>query len=409
MNDSRIFVEKFEREPGIYIIFNKETEKLYIGSACDLKRRADVEHANNLRDETKNAFKMEPPNLREEFRNSNYKYRIGLLKPLPYVSKIDEKEKTLRLWETVFWWAAKDADKCIYNVNCPVEKKWAEKIYLENKKEIEEAKEDIAAALNRKNENNGRWINMDGTYQDFIELKLESRSLRDMYNEGKLDHLFIGRMGEYVGNNKHQKIEDIIIEKLEAIKDDGKCLWAGNGSNLDYYKDFINNFPEAKENLYALFSFTINKHDEDKMRIPCYGVYEGKKYWGTVPETTHKGSYKGLILENFWIVKEKFDMNTFCNCYCSCERATRFEDKYWKLPGINNSRQMQFSVSKRKIESSREIQKYLRVDDRILKELNTNQYEEKLCREFDASENEEHYSMYVLAEISDYVQIYFPK
>ena len=414
---STIQVEKFEREPGIYIIFNKETDNVYIGKANDLKRRME-EHVRNLFLGCDNNRK-----LQKEFAEGGHNYRIGLLKVAP-LDKTDE-------YESVFFQAAERlySRECVYN---------STNLYNANLSEnqIQEACKIIEAAVKRKTQNKGVYLLKTESVQDWIEksnkeiaqeatkkiqklsefygddkqqrdAKLESISLRKLYEEDKLDYIMIGVMGDYVGDGRAQTITDILSEKLADITYYEKCLWASAGPNIDDFKRFYKCGVEGGKKIFALFPLTTAKYKNEKKSVSyIWKDIEGRVYSCTAPEQgSHR--YKGLVIKNIWTVEEDFPIYKLYDLYYRYEKPKYNKNNgERKLPNDVQkcARQMQCVVSKKAILNDEALQKKLELQGDLLEEFIREKAPDKeKASNFVKCSDGDHPIRYLLVEVLDYV------
>lgn len=417
---SKIEVERLKHESGIYIIFNKNNYKIYIGKAVDLRRRME-QHVRNL------FAGCDNHKLQQEFSEGRYTYRIGLLK----ISRLEELDKE----EIVFFQAAVKTvgRENIYNIQELKREKY-------NSEAIEEAKNIILNSIHKRNikgiytvktSEDARlhiqdWI--DKSNKEILELanekiiserqsnkavteikkpELDSISIIELYNQNKMDAILVGVMGEYIGDKVAQEFTDILAEKLAHIACYGRCMWAGEGPNVGEFKSFQKQFGIGEDKkIYLLFSLTGSKYEQ---REESYYFYEQENskiiYRDTAPKRKSH-HFKGLVIDRFWTVEEEFVINQFYELYYRYERKTCGPQK---KPILNNDikeciRKMQLAVSKKAILNSTDIQKELMLTDNLYKEF----IKEKINPEIDYSKfptcsTNNHPTIFILAEVLDYV------
>lgn len=414
---STIEVEKFEREPGIYIIFNKDNNKVYIGQAKDLKRRM-VQHIQILFDDKENKSDSSKKNkkvrkdskaLQEEFNKDIYGFRMVLLKQVC--------EKELNKYESFFFQAA----VMIYgreNVYNKVE------LYNEpiTDKQMQETITIIKEAKQRNEPGMYTFRTKEDTRQDWLkithkELKVGTVSLREMYEKNMLDNIIISVAGDYVGENKPQTITEILLEKIGELGDisKGKCLWAGAGPSLSEFKVFKEKHGFGKEKkVYALIYFTLSEFDKKDIisRIYYYKDKEGNILRAKVPFREHSkynAKYKALIIDKIWTVEEDFPIIEIYKYYYRYGKACISTIGGMQRHVLNSElsdRRIRCAVSKKAILNSKEIQKELLLEGELLEQFKKERAsEEEIYYSFIPCNDEQHPVRYVLAEVLDYVEI----
>ena len=91
------------------------------------------------------------------------------------------------------------------------------------------------------------------------EIHLDTISLKELYEEGKLSFLFLGKVGGYSGG---QDFTDILIEKLADVAHYQKCLWFSSGPNIAKYHRNRDTFRKTfgdKRKIYVLFAPVTTK------------------------------------------------------------------------------------------------------------------------------------------------------
>lgn len=320
--DNIFEIEKLYSESGIYIIYNKNKKTAYIGQAKDMKERMrqhlDALYSNKI----KRVF--DNKNLLREFNSEDnyYLYRC--------IVKVDEAQ--LDIEESLYFQAALRyfGKESVHNKADLTEK------YNPREDELNQAVEQIKRTIMEElktpiiqiNNETKRRINQDiiGKYEKDIildactkqvkkceeQIEFQRISIKDLYEKGKLDHIIVGKMGDYIGeDNKAQSFTDIIVEKLACIADHKKCLWAANLPNIAKINNFIDKYGFGDEKrVYAIFALTSSKY-KSKFKLKKY-IHKDTGLFDTAPERKRA---KALIIDKFMSVKEDFDFSKFVQNY----------------------------------------------------------------------------------------------
>lgn len=369
-------IEKLYSESGIYIIYNKNKKTAYIGKAKDMKERMrqhlDALYSNKI----KRVF--DNKNLLCEFNkeDNHYLYRCLI--------KVDES--LLDNKESLYFQAALEyfGKKSVHNKADLTDK------YKPSEYELKIAIEQIKTTIKKKlktpiiriNDKTKRRINQDiiGKYEKDIileartkqvknseeQIKFERISIRDLYENGKLDHIIIGKMGDYIGeDNKAQSFTDIMEEKLACISDNKKCLWSANLPNIDNINDFIDKYGFGDEKrVYAIFALTSSKY-KSKSKLKKY-IHKETGLLDTAPE---KKRFKALIIDKFMSVNEDFDFSKFIQNYYYHSKP-RIDGQSQRI--LMNEEICSFSQMPAKIVSKKEV---IINNDELQKELEINKFD----------------------------------
>ncbi len=438
MQESKLFVEKLDCVPGIYVIFNRNTKGVYIGQAKDLKNRT-TQHVRALfvnRDDN--------ANLQKEFDEGGQSYRIALLQAVPEVSLLD-------YYESLYYQAAKKLLEVsggyevsqVYNTMdltdkmTPHESELAEAMQqlkkvlsrksfrkvqeyssavqvrlklkqdwlgMSNEKIVEAAREKVKELVSQRGATLTRITEQDICVDQMEKNppQLETISLRKLIEDEKLNYLIVGKMGDYVGEGSSQTFEEIMIEKLAEIACEGKCLWAAAGPTIQEAKRFRETYGFGQEKkLYALFSMTTSQYKNDNpSKTYCWTDADGKVYKDTAP-AKKSGEFKALVIKRLWTVEEDFLVDDFYDQYYRYEVKYEKDGQYLLNNDVRNcSRQMQCVVSKKEILSNSKLQDELKLTGALLEEF----IRTKNCSELTFREGE-HPVFYILAEVEDYVTV----
>lgn len=438
MQESKLFVEKLDCMPGIYVIFNSSTKGVYIGQAKDLKNRT-TQHVRALF-----VNKDDNANLQKEFDEGGQSYRIALLQTVSDVFLLD-------YYESLYYQAAKKLaeDSPDYEVSEVYNKMDLTDKAIPDKTELAEAIQQLKKVLNRKSTRKVQeyssavqvrlklkqdWLGMSNekivaaakekvkellfqrvptstgiAEQDICVDQMEKKppqlktiSLRKLIEDEELNYLIVGKMGDYVGEGSSQTFEDIMIEKLAEIACEGKCLWAAAGPTIQEAKRFREAHGFGKEKkLYALFSMTTSQYKNDSpSKTYCWTDADGKVYKDTAP-AKKSGEFKALVIKQFWTVEEDFLVDDFYDQYYRYEVKYKGNQEYLLNSDVKNcSRQMQCVVSKKEILSNSKLQEELKLTGALLEEF----IQTKSCGELTFREGE-HPVFYILAEVVDYVTV----
>ena len=404
-------IEKLYSEPGIYIIYNKIKRTAYIGQTKDLKERMR-QHLDAL---YSNKTKMDNKNLLSEFNKGNnfYLYRV--------LDKVDKS--SLHNMESLYFQAAEMYFKK-ERVHNEVDLKSK---YKPSEDELNRAKEKIESTITKEmntpiiwiDDKTKRRINQDivGKYKKDIisgaykktkknsgkQIEFEQVSVKDLYENGKLDHIIIGKMGDYIGKDKSQSLTDIIEEKLACISDNKKCLWATNSSGVDEINNFIHKYGFGEEKrVYAIFGLTSTQY-KSKYKLQKY-IHKETGLFDTAPE--NKG-VKALIIDKIMSVKEDFDFRKFIqNYYYHSVVRDGISKKSLVNEEIASCSQLPAKIVSRK--------SAILSNDELRKELAINEFDKMEMDKFKASIpnekinfNDAHGASYfILAEVTKAVWIY---
>lgn len=414
--ESKIYSEKIESVPGIYIIYNMKNYKVYIGQAKDLRDRV-LDHINLLFLHKENNRFKDNKNLQKEFDCGNNTYMIRNL------FKTNDNEKTiLNKYESLYYQAAvhKYGREMVYNsieLNkfqfTDQEIKKAEKRIIEIlKKELDNKKCYLYTTEVDKKQD---WIDMDKS-QIISEVKnfnnfnkdtaviFDEISIKDLINNHKLDYLLVGKMGDYIGKNDSQKFSQILIEKIADISEKGACLWATAGPNVNTFKRFRieHGFDENNEKkIYALFSLTTSKFNNEIKDLGCYSyTWNGKNLFDTAP---NKKRFKALIISKIWSVKEDFILESLFDQYYNFHYGATYHtyyDKFILNTDISNLRNLNMIVSNNEVKNNISLRKdELGMNDELFKEF----LERNLLYDKIKYNENEHVTRYFIAEVLDYV------
>lgn len=403
---SVIYIEKLEHKPGIYIIFNLKTQRIYIGQATRLKERA-LQHVKNLYLNCD-----DNASLREEFSGEANEYYLGCLCQLESTEYLDQ-------WESIYYLAAIDLfdREMVYNIR-----------ELNNEKnqldKIEKAKNVLKNALKRKTKGTEKYTNTrfskmkDWIETDVVEeLGLKTKSIKQMFENSELDFLLFAKAGDYIGDEKPQTISEILREKVcdlnrSEFKSTKRCLWATSGPRIGEFSEFYSLYKKKygeQKKLYVLFKLTINAYSTSKEQKRYFWKKDGAVYTDTAPSSN---TVKALVLNNFYVIEEDFEFEQFTKMYYRYARPAYHstENKYM-LNSDNTARQTLYpAVSKALImdkvnEDIREALGFSGANSYLLDEL-----QEKNCiehmKKFPDCNKEEHPFYFILAEVEDYVQLH---
>ncbi|MEG2439762.1 MAG: GIY-YIG nuclease family protein [Lachnospiraceae bacterium] len=414
MKKSEIYIEKLEHRPGIYIIFNLQSYRIYIGQAKRLKERA-LQHVKNLY-----LYCDNNENLQKEFSGEKNTYYLGCLKELESTKRLKKLEITelLDKWESIFYLAAIGlyGKEKVYNKKC-----------LNNEKdqisEIEKAKDILKSALERETKGTERYSYTSfSKMKDWIttevveELALKPISIKELFDNHEIDCLLFGKAGDYIGDGKPQTICDILREKvneLKCIKDKKmkKCLWATSGPTIDEFSKFHSFYKKKygeKKKLYVLFKLTINSYNRgEEIKKSYFCEMAGMKYYVTAPEAK---TIKALLIKEFYIVRENFEFDQLAKMYYRYSKpAYKTNEKKYVLNSDCLSRMTLYpAVSKALILNA------LNEDVRDELGFSQNPYlleefelknDMKQITKFPKCDKEEHPAYYILAEVEDYVSL----
>ena len=317
---SSIHLEKMNNTPGIYIIFNMKTYRLYVGKSKHLKQRA-LEHIKNLYSGQDNNKE-----LQEEFSANTNTYYIGCLQELDSSEELDYFE-SLYYSAAQKWFNNKDM---IYNI------RQLDGKFSFSTSELNYAQSIISnAIINYKKSTDKYTYNRvieENKLKDFIssDILSKSKSLKELYDNNELDFLMFGIAGDYVGDKSPQTIESILNEKTDYIKKHKKCLWVTSGPSLDVFNNYLSLFKSKygdNKILYVLFKLTAHKYNS-KNNEKSYIMYEDQNiYECTSPK---KRTVKALVIKKFYNVEEDFNFEQFQNYYYkyNMPRKLKLSNKY---------------------------------------------------------------------------------
>ena len=408
-------IEKLYSEPGIYIIYNKNKETAYIGQAKDMKERMR-QHLNALySNKIKRVF--DNKNLLCEFNKGDNHYL--------YRSLIKADESSLDNMESLYFQAAKMYfDKKGVHNKADLTNKYKPSEY-ELKSAVEKIErtimEELRTPIIRIDDKTKRRINQDiiGKYEKDIildayakrvknseeQIEFERISIKDLYETGKLDHIIIGKMGDYIGeDNKSQCFTDIIAEKLACISDNKKCLWSTQSSNIDEINDFIDKYGFGDDKkVYAIFGLTSSQY-KSKYKLKKY-IHKETGLFDTAPE---KKRFKALIIDKFMSVNEDFDFNEFVKNYYyhSIPRIDGQSHRILMNEEIGSFSQMPAKIVSRKatILNNDELQKELRINEFDTQEMD--KFKNSIPNEKVIFSNANGASYFIIAEVTKADWIY---
>lgn len=408
-------IEKLYSEPGIYIIYNKNKETAYIGQAKDMKERMRQHLEALYSNKTKRMF--DNKNLLCEFNKGDNLYLYRSL------DKVDES--SLDNMESLYFQAAKE----YFGKNGVHNKADLTSKYKTLEDELKRAKEKIERTITKEmktpiirvDDTTKRRIKQDiiGKYEKDIildaykkqeknsvkRIEFERISIRDLYENGKLDHIIIGKMGDYIGkDNKSQSFTDIIAEKLACISDNKKCLWATASSNVDKINDFIDKYGFGEEKrVYAIFALTSTQY-KSKYKLKKY-IHKETGLSITAPE---KKRFKALIIDKFMTVKEDFDFNNFIQNYYYHARAAIDGQSHRILMNneISSFSQMPAKIVSRKatVFNNDELQKELGINKFDLQE--KGKFKDSIPNEKVTFSDANGASYFIIAEVTKAAWIY---
>ena len=420
-------IEKLYSRPGIYIIYNKLKNTAYIGQSADMKERMH-QHLDALYNH-KHIKKLDNKNLKKEFAEGNniYFYR-SLYDQFSFQNSADLKNQ-LDQAESLFFQAAQlvfgkeniHNTINLTNIYTPSENELTVSM-LKVKNVIHTVKTPIIKIDNTTK----RRINQDILGTDIesiinsafarkqvnnnVEITFEKVSIKKLYEQGKLNHIILGKMGDYIGStfnqpNDHvQSFTDIIIEKLACISDFGKCLWTATSSPIDEINTFIHNYGFGKEEkkVYALFALTSSKYDSQKKLEAIYH-HKNTGLEDTVPVATLPGNRtKALIINKLMPVSEDFDFNEFSKMYYrhSAPGFRSQQQKYEKNSELCSCTRLPATIVTRKdiILSTDSLQKELFIDRFDSNEMDN--FKNSIPRSKIIFDDTEPATYYILAEVS---------
>lgn len=422
-------IEKLYSRPGIYIIYNKLKNTAYIGQSTDMKERMR-QHLDALYN-NKRIKKLDNKNLKKEFAEGDNIYFYRFLHDQFVFQDKDDLQNQLNQKESLFFQAAQSIfgkervhnTIDLTNIYTPSENE-----LNISKLKIKKAIRSVKTPIVKIDNTTKRRINQDILGTDIesiinsaiarkqinnnVKITFEKVSIKKLYEEGKLNHIILGKMGDYIGStfdqaNDHvQSFTDIIIEKLACISDFGKCLWTTRASNIDEINSFINEYGFGMEGkkIYALFALTSSKYNS-KMKTEAIYYHKDTGLKDTVPISTLPGKRtKALIIDKLMPVNEDFDFNEFTKRYYyhSSPKYKKIneKDKYIRNSDLCSCTRLPATIATKKdvILSSNTLQKKLYIDKLDSDEMTDfkNSIPDSQIT-FDDTENS---TYYILAEVS---------
>lgn len=395
---SSIHLEKMNNTPGIYIIFNMKTYRLYVGKSKHLKQRA-LEHIKNLYSGQDNNKE-----LQEEFSANTNTYYIGCLQELDSSEELDYFE-SLYYSAAQKWFNNKDM---IYNI------RQLDGKFSFSTSELNYAQSIISnAIINYKKSTDKYTYNRvieENKLKDFIssDILSKSKSLKELYDNNELDFLMFGIAGDYVGDKSPQTIESILNEKTDYIKKHKKCLWVTSGPSLDVFNNYLSLFKSKygdNKILYVLFKLTAHKYNS-KNNEKSYIMYEDQNiYECTSPK---KRTVKALVIKKFYNVEEDFNFEQFQNYYYkyNMPRKLKLSNKYELYSQNPGSTTLYPAILMTSIENqaNKDIRDSLHFTENpyLLEEIKKRM---PSTSDFPPCNENEHPTYYILAEVENYVSL----
>lgn len=408
-----IYVERMEHRPGIYIIFNRRTLEIYIGQARRMKERV-LQHVRNL-------YLNEDNNktLQNEFNDGKDNYYMGCLREL------DDAE-SLNRWEGIYYQVCKDlyGKERLYNQNKPP------KISSEIKTEEREIAENtIRSILKKKADTKGlkRFTSCGfAEMRDWIprevldELGIQSRSLKQMFENHEIDFLLFGKAGDYIGADKPDTICETLRKKIDELNSaenerTRRCLWETSGPDPDIFSRWLSLYHRIygeDKKVYVLFEFTINRYKQgsDKKETTFCWECDGVRYKDTVP--SNKKNAKALVIKNFYAVEEDFNFGDLQDVYYRFDTAALHTSmQKYKLNSNNLSRLTLYASVLNSLivdAENEEIRQELGFSDApyLLEEFMKSRNISGQSEFFPTcDENHDHPVYYLLAEVENYVPL----
>lgn len=157
------------------------------------------------------------------------------------------------------------------------------------------------------------------------EEPLRVTTFDEAYQRGQLNHIFFGKMGDYVGDNSAQSFTDILIEKAAYIADHGKCLWTTAGPTIDNVNEFIKKYglkdsETGEKRIWAVFALTSSKYPVGKQVTYYWEDSDHQRMEDTAPPSK-TGKRKALVINRFWIVEDYVNLPKFAEIYYPHRRA----------------------------------------------------------------------------------------
>ncbi len=429
--DNFFEIEKMNAVPGIYMIYNQTKKTAYIGQATDLKERMRTHIANLYR--IYDAKGDNNANLQAEFELGNSHYIYCVLYPFDEeTARLKLTNESLSKLEGIYFCAAKErlTEGNVHNIRKPP------KYNTPSENELKVACKRMDSCIEKYSNNvparrptikihntieAARKINIDilDRDKDAIvdaaehhphngqmrrKVELGSISIKHLLETEKLNHIMIGKMGDYIGNEQAQRFTDILIEKLAGIADQGKCLWATNCPNVKDTKKFIDKYgfldDDGTKKVYALFALTSSKYNNKKYENVVYYWNDSNQQFTDTAPYSKTNKRKAMIINRFWLVEEDFDLSDFTDLYYRHAPARiRWNTREYILNHpINEMRQMQLCCAslKSKIINCPEIQHELHLDQNLIREL-----KDGTPKNDPAFYDNEGAVCYILAEIED--------
>lgn len=404
---SKIYMEKMPHKSGIYMIYSKKSNSIYIGKAKDLFSRS-YQHIKALFLGKDNTI------LNSDFFNKPDDF---------YILKLEYVEETsLSIMEDIYYEAAKE---CInddlffrlYNINKPIS---AIKINISDEK-IKIASNIIKNKIKNLNSIADYSIFTEKNFKarDWLDsniisdLSLESVSLKEMFERGELEFLSFAKIGDYIGEDAPQTLSEILIEKHQDLNGDShKCLWMIEGVALHYFNRYINTFKTKYGNnkkLYCLFKLTAQPYEDNDRKRKTYSYKtDGITLYGTGPGDTEKTIFKqkkGLLIKKFYTVKEDFNFEELQHKYYRTNIICNSNNKIQENSDSMGKNSFFTFINKKLLfeEKNADIRKLVRLE-------NENEIIESIRKSsknpnvFPECNKEEHPTFYLLAEIENYVQ-----
>lgn len=336
-------IEKMNAVPGIYMIYNQSKGTIYIGQAKDLKER--------MKSHIKSLYENKDDNgrLQEEFEqgDNSYTYRVlhqitneDVKRVAPNKSLKSVPKSVLNEMEGLYFQAAqRRLGNKVHNINQTPKRRSYSNNELDSAFERIKKKTDghiSCPTIKIHNKNEAVWKTnkdiLDKDKDSIIQeaeknlnhcrkdakIELETISIKSLLENGRLNHIMIGKMGDYVGSERAQSFTEILIEKLVGIATQGKCMWITNCPNVQDTENFIGKygFSDDGENnkVYALFALTSAKYNNEKPVEYYWEDSNHQKFTDTAP-SSKRHRRKALIIDRFWLVEEDFDLDIFSNSY----------------------------------------------------------------------------------------------
>lgn len=404
---SKIYMEKMPHKSGIYMIYSKKSNSIYIGKTKDLFSRS-YQHVKALFLGKDNTI------LNSDFFNNPDDF---------YILKLEYVEETsLSTMEHIYYEAAKECmnDNLfskVYNINKPISVAQInisdEKIKIASnilKDKIKNFNSIIDYNIfTEKNFKARDWLDSN----IINDLKLDSVSLKEMFERGELEFLSFAKIGDYIGRDAPQTLSEILIEKNQDLNGEPhKCLWMIEGVALHYFNRYISTFKAKFGNdkkLYCLFKLTAQPYKDNGRKRKTYSYKTDRIIlYGTGPGDTEKTVFKqkkGLLIKKFYTIKEDFNFEELQHKYYRTNITYNSNNTIQK--NSDNMGNNSFFTFVRKSllfeEKHTDIRKLVRLENEkeILEDIRRNSENPNV---FPECNREEHPTFYLLAEIENYVQ-----